>query len=341
MHHTLCCPACHAPFGAVEHAADDVERWPCTGCGRRYPVRFGIPDLRLDGASDPYLTVDEDLRAAERLARRAESADFTGVLAAYYEANTSVPASQAARFTAGTLAARGRADAVLGAWQAMSRCRPGDLVFVDAGCGTGPLGVAAASGGFRTLAIDVGLRWLVLAAARARDASVRLTTACAHAAHLPLAPATADIVASEYLIENLVPAAPFLAEAQRVLGPEGHFWCTTANRYTPAPDPHLGVPFAGWWPDAAVRAWAGFRHALPPVRHLFTAGSLRRALAESGFTDVRVEPAPVSRDQRAGASALVRRAIDVYQRVGRSAAGRRLLIAVGPSFVVTARNTPT
>jgi len=60
-------------------------------------------------------------------------------------------------------------------------------------------------------------------------------------------------------------------------------------------------------------------------------------LTRGGLVDVRIAPAPVSREQRDGAPAVVRLAIDAYTRVGRTAAGRLLLTAAGPSFIVTAR----
>src|SRR6186713_459289 len=61
------CPDCLGELRRASPSADNVDRLECAGCGSVWPVRFGIPDLRGGRAVDPYLTNDEDLRAAERL----------------------------------------------------------------------------------------------------------------------------------------------------------------------------------------------------------------------------------------------------------------------------------
>lgn len=43
----LACPACKAP---VELREDKIV---CTGCGKRYPIRDGIPIMLTDEAEDP------------------------------------------------------------------------------------------------------------------------------------------------------------------------------------------------------------------------------------------------------------------------------------------------
>ena len=333
----LRCPRCHSELVPGGTGADDVDRVRCVSCESTWPVRWGIPDLRLPGTSDPYLSLDEDLRAADRLANQAERTDFASLLASYYETNARVPASQARRFSSGALAACGRADAVLAQWSSMARGAPGaGALLVDDGCGTGPLAVAAVAAGYRVVGVDVGLRWLVLAGVRAREAGVHVTLACASATALPLATAGTDIVAMESLLENVVPSGAVVAEAARVLAAGGRFWCTTANRWSVGPDPHLGLPWSGWWPDGAAARYARWRGQVPPVRRLLGARDVRRLLAAHGLGHVAIEPAVIAASQREAASGALRLAVDAYGLASATAIGRMFLAAAGPSLVVTA-----
>jgi SAM-dependent methyltransferase len=299
-------------------------------------VRWGSPDLRPPGAGDPYLTLDEDLRAAERLANHSGRVDFASLMASYYETNARVPAGQARRFSAGAIAARGRAAAVLAQWAAMHDAPPTGALLVDAGCGTGPLSLAALDAGFQVVAMDVGLRWLVLAGARAREAGARLTMACADAAAMPLADGIADVVAAESLLENVVPPDPVVRDIARVVSPGGLAWCTTANRWSLGPDPHLGVPWSGWWPTGLAARYARWRGQVPPVRGLFSTRSLGAILGQHGFRGVTIEPAVIAPSQRESAPGPVRVAVDAYGIVARSRPGRRLLTVVGPTLVAAA-----
>ncbi len=45
----LVCPACH---GSVEHK-ERRHAIVCTACGRRYPVRDGIPVMLVEEATEP------------------------------------------------------------------------------------------------------------------------------------------------------------------------------------------------------------------------------------------------------------------------------------------------
>lgn len=338
---TLRCPRCRAALQETSIGSDDVTRLHCTQCAASWPVRFGIPDLRPEGVEDPYLTRDEDLRAAERLAERAARGGFEDALEAYYETNERVSASQARRFIAGTLAAEERSRAILDAWQAWSRAAiDGDHgTVVEVGCGTGPLLVAAQAPNVRLVGLDIGLRWLVLAAARLRDRNAAAVLACASADRLPLADASVDVVASESLLENVPSTAAVLEEAARVVRPRGWLWVTTPNRWSLGPDPHIGLPMGGWLPDRVVSAYAARRGMVPPRRHLLGARELRRLMAGAAFDGISIGPPPVTDAQRQGASPVIRAAVDAYRVAARSVIGRAGLVAVGPSLIAVARRS--
>ena len=297
---TLRCPTCRTALRDSANPGDDVTRLECPGCGARWPVRFGIPDLRPVGTEDPYLSRDDDLRAAERLFERARTGGFPDALAAYYETNEKVSAAQARRFIAGTMAAEARARAVLATWRAWCDFEEQRTV-VDVGCGTGPLLV------------------------------------CAGAHRLPFADDSVDVVASESLLENAMPARGVMEEAARVLRPGGWLCLTTANRWSVGPDPHVGLPLGGWLSEGLVRAWATRRGMVPPRRRLLSAGELKRLLPAPAFDQQQIGPAPVTDAQRQGASPVMRAAIDAYRVVSGTAIGRAALVAIGPSLLAVAR----
>jgi SAM-dependent methyltransferase len=336
---TVCCAACQSALSPAPARNDDVTRLECTSCGQEWPVRFGIPDLRPQDIEDPYLTRNEDLRAADQLAQRAVSGGFEAALAAYYETNERVSPTQARRFIAGTLAAEDRARAVLGRWIAWSGRLKAGQTFLEPGCGTGPLLVAAQASNAHIVGVDVGLRWLVLAAARLRDRNASALLVCAGAERLPLRDASVDVVASESLLENVSSAEGAVAEAARVLRPGGWFWVTTANRWSIGPDPHVGLPMGGWMPDRVVGAWAMRNGMVPPRRHLLGSGNLRRLVSPPLFERTRLGPPPVSEAQRQGASPLIRAAVDAYRVTARTAIGRAALVAIGPSLIAVAQRT--
>lgn len=333
----LSCPLCRSELRPAAPAIDDIDRLECLGCGTRWPVRFGIPDLRPPHVCDPYLSEDEDLRAAERLFARGATGGFAEALATYYEQNERVTPAQARQFISGTMAALGRATTVLETWLAWSNTTPSATsTLVDVGSGTGPLAVAAARTGYSVLAVDVGMRWLVLAALRARESKVAVTFACAGADALPLRSGGASVVAGESILENVVALDGVVREAARVLAPHGWFWITTANRWSLGPDPHVGLPMGGWFPPPVVAAYARRRGMVPPKRRLLGAGELRRLLRQHGLRTTRLGPPPMSESQRANTAGAMRLAVHGYELIRRVPPGRRFLQTFGPTLVAVA-----
>ncbi|HEX7121863.1 MAG TPA: class I SAM-dependent methyltransferase [Gemmatimonadaceae bacterium] len=301
-------------------------------------MRFGIPVLTASGVTDPYLSSDEDLRAAERLADHGAREGFEGALAAYYATNARVSPIQARRFIAGTIAALGRARTVFDTWREWTDGGrvPENGTLIDVGCGTGPLAVTTALAGYQTVGVDVGLRWLVLASLRAREAGADVTFVCAGAEALPLADGAAAIVVGESVFENVRQLDRAVNEVARVLQPGGWLWFTTANRWSLGPDPHLGLPLGGWLPPGLTAFWARHRNMVPPQRRLLGALGVRRLLARHGFQLTRLGPPPIAQSQLEAASGPIRLAVRVYEGIRRVPPGSAFLRAFGPTLVAVA-----
>jgi ubiquinone/menaquinone biosynthesis C-methylase UbiE len=304
-----------------------------------YPVHFGIPDLRT--GEDPYLAREEDLAAATALAARAPDTDFSALLASYYATNDKVPPDQVAMFTQGALAAGDRALATLAACERSDRRvnappPPTVATLLDIGCGTAPLAIMAARRGYRAVGVDVGFRWLVLARKRAQEAGVRVPLVCANAEVLPFRNGIFARAGGESILENTADPNQALHELARVLRHGGRLWLTTPNKRSLGPDPHLGVPAGGWWPERMLRRRAARDGKVFPKRTLFTGATLRRALDHAGFKDISIALPDIAAAQAAAQSLGVRAAIEGYRIAKRLPVVAQLLRGVAPTYLVTA-----
>jgi ubiquinone/menaquinone biosynthesis C-methylase UbiE len=317
---------------------EDSTQLRCERCRANYPVRFGIPDLRT--GDDPYLSRADDLAAAAALDARAADMDFRSLLGSYYATNDKVPPAQVTLFTHGTMAAGERAETTLSSWEQhdtriASAGVPG-ATLLDLGCGTAPLAIAARRRGWRAIGVDVGLRWLVLARERAREAGVDVPLICANVEVLPFADGIAARAGGESILENAADPEQALHELARVLRHGGRLWLTTPNKYSLGPDPHLGVMAGGWWPDAWLKRHATRAGKVFPRRTLYTSRSIRRSLEAADFGQITIELPDVSEAQKTTQSLVMQRAIESYQALKRLPVAATLLRTVAPTYLVTA-----
>lgn len=326
------CPLCRG-----ELADSGVSALACTACGATWPVTCGIPDLRTIG--DPYLSVADDAAAAAALAARDEGLSFGALYASYYEGNDKVSPEQVARFTHGVLAAADRATATLDTWREMGGTPEAAGVVLELGCGTAPLGVVMARAGHRVLAVDAGLRWLVLARKRAAELGLDLPVLCANAERLPLRPEAVAATVGESVLENLTDADAGIAEMRRVTRAGGGLALTTPNRHSLGPDPHLGLMAGGWRSPGALRAHAQRTGQVMPRRRLFAPGELVAALRDGGFSTPRVALPRFADAQRAGQPLPVNLAIAGYHLTRRVPGLRWFVLQVAPTIAVVAQRT--
>jgi len=322
------CPYCRGELAAAKDAQS------CAACGRRYPVLFGIPDLRLSG--DRYLDLDADRARAEELDRAAtQGARFDELLELYWRKTPGTPASTAVRHVSGVRRGEEESGPILAKL-------PGGRLL-DAGCGAGgSLLAAARSRAFDSLCgIDTALRWLVLARVRLAEAGVEgeVTLAAASIERLPFPDVSFDAVLMRHLLEHVESPEAALQAAGRALAAGGAAGIETFHRWSAAPEPHVGLLGAAWLPRRLQARYVRFRSGndysavrLPSRREIFRAVE-KAGLAIEGFVR-----APVTAGQREALPRLLKPLAPVHDLLRSSPRlNRAVLSRVGPVLRFVAR----
>jgi ubiquinone/menaquinone biosynthesis C-methylase UbiE/uncharacterized protein YbaR (Trm112 family) len=330
----LRCPGCRRELGEREQGLE------CPGCGRRFPVVAGIPDLRLERA-DPGMSREQDRQLAVELDRQAAQLDFPGLLREHWS-RSGKPSELVGRFVAGDLASLGRSRDYLNQIERHRgvRMTAGER-FLEAGCGSGGMSAAAAERGAQVVATDVALRWLVLARKRMRDGGLEnVTFVCCAAESLPFPDSSFDLVAASDVVEHVQSAEEFTAACARSLRPGGLLFLATPNRYSLGLEPHVRLWGVGFLPRRLARGYVRLARGTPYDHVRLLSGRAIRGLLRRHDFSVSIEPPEVPRATQTlyhGAElALVR----AYNRLRRFRIVRRALLAVGPFFQVFATKRP-
>ena len=321
------CPACRTP---VAHVTGPAERYECEECGRAYPVVIGIPDFRL--RRDPWIDLEADRAKGVALEERTHGADLETTVRAYWSMTPGTPHEHAERFTRYVLDAERRAAQ----WLARAGEESSSGWWLDVGCGTADLVVAASRRGQRAIGIDIAFRWLVVARRRLQRAGLDTPLVCCNAEHLPFGAGSFSRVVSLGTLEHCLDAGLVLAESARVLQPGATLHLRTVNRFTVLPEPHVGVWGVGYvprrWADAYVRWRSGQRYE---HHRLLSPRELRRDLARAGFRRVQLGAAALLDVDRERTGA-VAAAAPVYELCRRAPGLGRVLSWGAPLLEVSA-----
>lgn len=178
------------------------------------------------------------------------------------------------------------------------RVQRGDDV-VDLACGTGDIALLAARAGASVTGLDITLRMIELARAKAAAAGSgglkpMPRFAVADMMILPLANASADVVTTGYGLRNVPDLGGAISEIGRVLRPRGRLVSLDFNRPAAAV---IRWPYLGYL--TVVGSALGWVLHRDPDTYRYIPESLRRypgangvavLLEERGFADVRIIP---------------------------------------------------
>jgi SAM-dependent methyltransferase len=315
------CPACG---GVLAAASNDLG---CLGCGRRFPILFGIPDLRLQ--PDRYLDLEADRRRAGNLdAAARRGARFEDLLALYWRETPGTPPRIARQHASGVLASVEESAPLV------RSLPPGRLL--DVGCGAGgALVVAARESRFsRVVGIDATMRWLVMARQRLRETARPeiLELAAASIEAPPFPPRSFDSLVLRHLLEHVRDLRQALRCSAALLSPSGRIALEVFQRWSLLPEPHTGLLGATWlprrWQPAYVRWRSGDDYSavrVPSRREVF------RAVKESGLRVSEFLSLPLAPSQRDRLPAALRPGAALYEVLRRSRRLDRVLLQrIGP-----------
>lgn len=256
------CPACRAD---LDWPVRDAIRFDCE-CGEVYRCLSGIPDFR--GAEDPYCGNARDEAIAADLQEFAGSLSFEGLLARYYQRHCPELGPADLRRQMRHILEGPRSPSVADIGRSEATGSP----ILDLGCGSGSALIAFAENGLpgNLVGTDIAMRWLLLARKRLDEAGlddVRLV--CCEGEAMPFPDGMFGAVHGGDVIEHVTDAEAVLAETARLLKPGGIAMFRTPNRLSLTPEPHVGLPFAGWLPKSMSRAYCRMLGA-PPFQGIFT-----------------------------------------------------------------------
>lgn len=236
----LACPDCR---GDVQRRPADYK---CLICMREYPIRYGIPDFRLE--PDPYISVEAEIGKIDGF--MAPDRSFSDMVRAYYVLTPESPQSLHSRYMAAMAAAAARGAGILS--RLASRYPDaGRSRLLDLGCGTGGMTIAAAKSYGTVIGVDIALRWLVMGRQRLSEAGLDIPLICANAEALPFRDAVFDATAADSVIEHVRHSGRMRDEALRVLKPGGAWFFVTNNRFSMLPEPHVRL----WGFGLLPRQW--------------------------------------------------------------------------------------
>lgn len=325
----LVCPHCHGQFDRAR------EGWRCAGCSASFRGLRGIPDLRT--SDDEYLANEADWDVALRLNEEFDRLNFRGLLDRYFdvaEAGATPPdlrQRQIDHILTAPERARGWRDAL--GEPALAE------TLLDLGCGSGSF-LAAVGPSLRSgWGIDIAMRWLIVARKRLDEEGLgHVPLVCACAEKLPFRSQFFTGVVAGDVVEHVADPLALLNESYRVLRPGGRLFLASPNRFSLAPEPHVGVWGVGFLPRRWMARYVAWARGVP-FRAIRTLGSSewRRLLKQSRFGGGTLRAASLPEADLERFSPPKRRLARLYNRLVGSVAGQWLCSAVGPLFHVICR----
>jgi SAM-dependent methyltransferase len=319
------CPGCHGSL------TKESARYHCGSCATDFPIRFGIPDFRIDRPEDAV-----ELEEAARLAEAAGTADDETLIGMMFRGGNHSE-ELVGRRVRGVLALTEKGEENLAEIASLSLDREplSQRSALEIGCGAGGSLIAAHAHCREVAGIDIALPWLVIAKARLEKEGLDTPIACAAAENLPFSSGRFDLILAQDVIEHVNDPDATLREGRRVLGEDGILFLSTPNRFSLTPEPHVRLWGVGLLPRRFMQTYVRLANGMSydHVRPL-SFRDIKRLLKRNGLSDHQVLLPPVPRNEAASFSTVQRIQKAIYDVCRRTPGLRSLLYLVGPFFHV-------
>ena len=296
-----------------------------------YPTVLGIADFRVSPPA--HFDAAADLQIAEVLAEEEKELDFEALLHLYYrlrpEPNEDLHRAHMAHLGGEEDQARAALEQV----ELRRAFAPGEAVL-EVGCGFGQYLAVAAERVDQVTGVDLSLPFLVLTRKRIEGRGLLVA---AEAERLPFRDGSFAAVIAADVIEHLADPQTALEEMGRVLLSGAPLFLSTPNRFSLAPEPHVGLWGVGFlprpWANCYVRRRRGIFY--DDVRNV-SVFALRRALRACFPGRAQVLLPGLSPRQMEHFPPLKRRLARVYLALRSLPLVRNLFYLWGPFFHVVA-----
>ncbi len=315
----LGCPVCREDLDAR------ATEYECTGCNRAFPIRYGIPDFRLE--PDPYISIERENAKIDGFYRNGRT--FEQMLAAYYALTPESPPVLHSRYISSMHASEARGAGIV---SKISHLYPDTrhTTFLDVGCGTGGLTIAAMKSYATVIGVDVALRWLVMGRQRLAEEGIDAPFICANAESLPFREKVFDAAAADAVIEHVNDSEQMRDEVLRVLQPGAPWFFVTNNRFSVLPEPHVRLWGFGFLPRPLMETVSRLVRRTPYRARLHSRRELRELFKGKG----KVMLPYYSPGELGEKNEFLRK---TWELLSRSAVVRETLGAVVPQYFVAGR----
>jgi SAM-dependent methyltransferase len=322
------CPACKGTL------SPEPETVVCTSCNRIYPLVAEMPDFR--GEENAWIDFERDRDRAFRVDEIVRTEGLEAAILDVFLTSRGF-SERKGRFRASQV--RVGADKYglqLDNWLADIQTEP----IIEIGVGPGQLAVALARRGHVPHGIDVSMEWLTVAKHWVRAQGVEPVFAGALAESLPVADASVMSFVSLDVIEHVGDQGLYLSEMTRVLAPGGHFALVTPNRYSLAPEPHVGVWGVGYLPRSLQGKWVKFRANVSyDFNRLLSVWEVRLLFRDNGGLTPKIDFPPIAEAEIELFPQHKMFLARLYNRLARTSVFRALAPLGGAYYRVTGRKS--